>query len=69
VPNFANDITIPEDLIEEIARIYGITIFKRPSTITINTRDRQIQHLWENRVKDPKILIESYIPYGIKNTY
>ncbi len=64
VPTFRLDILIPEDLIEEIGRVYGYDNIPLafPETALIPAK-RNLNIFWENRVKDilkDSGLIESY---------
>lgn len=53
VPTFRRDITVPEDLIEEIGRIYGYQ--KIPAVFPVSALippKRNFDIFWENRIKD-----------------
>jgi len=52
VPTFRQDIIIPEDLIEEIGRIYGYTKIKEniPALPIVIPKENRVLH-WENKIK------------------
>jgi phenylalanyl-tRNA synthetase beta chain len=53
VPTFRLDINLPEDLIEEIGRIYGFEkIPARPPLVSLIPPERNLDIFWEDFVKD-----------------
>jgi phenylalanyl-tRNA synthetase beta chain len=53
VPTFRLDINLPEDLIEEIGRIYGFQkILAHPPLVSLIPPERNLNRFWENFAKD-----------------